>query len=62
MVEARPAEINDPWTATSNRIVEEVQNPNQWKPARKPARGEQSEAEIMNNLLVTDDNFPLLGR
>ena len=62
MVEARPAEINDPWTATSNCIVEEVQNPNQWKPVRKPARGEQSEAEIMYNLLVTDENFPHLGR
>ena len=60
MVVARPAEGNDPWA--SNRIVEEVQNPNQWKPARKPARGEQSEAEIMNNLLVTNDNFPHLGR
>ena len=60
MVEARPAESNDPWT--SNRIVEEVQNPNQWKPARKPARGEQTEAEIMNNLAATEGSFPPFGR
>ena len=60
MAVARPAEGNEPWA--SNGIVEEVQNPNQWKPARKPAKGEQSEAEVMNNLMVTDDNFPHLGR
>ena len=53
MVEARPAEINDPWIATSNPMVEELPNPNQWKSAGKPARGEQTEAEIMNNVAVT---------
>ena len=57
---ARPAAGNEPWA--SNGIVEQVQNPNQWRPARKPAKGEQSEAEVMNNLMVTDDNFPQLGR
>ena len=62
MVDARPAEINDPWLATPQRMVEEQPNSNRWQSARKGVRGEQAEADIMNNLSVTDSNFPPLRR